>query len=190
MKIMLSAKQWEKIEDKYGLLMHKISHNISGDNAISSHEDNLQDIKLAAMEAVIGFEKQHEGANGKFDDFWGSKGFDQYIKTCMWTKKNNKGAKITRKAPILKGTVSTEMEEILAIEDYSPDPDACMFLEEMSYHLTPLQRQIVTMVVQDPTLVTPSGRINVKRVGEALDLTWFEADKQIKGIGDAMENEL
>ena len=69
MKIMLSAKQWEKIEDKYGLLMHKISHNISGDNAISSHEDNLQDIKLAAMEAVIGFEKQHEGANGKFDDF-------------------------------------------------------------------------------------------------------------------------
>ena len=21
---------------------------------------------------------------------WGTKGFDQYIKTCMWTKKNNK----------------------------------------------------------------------------------------------------
>jgi len=187
---MLTDDQWTKIEKKYGKLMYKISHQISGDRAIANFDDNLQDIRLAAMEAVTGFEKQNEGANGSFDEFWGTKGFDQYIKTCMWTKKNNKGAKITRKAPILKGTVSTEMEEILAIEDYSPDPDACMFLEEMSYHLTPIQREIVTMVVQDPTLVKPSGRINVKRVAEALHLTWFEADKQIKGIGDAMENEL
>jgi hypothetical protein len=65
-----------------------------------------------------------------------------------------------------------------------------MFLEEMSYHLTPIQREIVTMVVQDPTLIKPSGKINVKRVAEALDLTWFESDKQIKGIGEVMENDL
>ena len=111
---MLTNDQWDKIDQKYGKLMYKISYQISGDDkATSSFEDNLQDIRLAAMEAVMGFEKQNKGANGSFDEFWGSKGFDQYIKTCMWTKKNNKGAKITKKAPILKGTVSTDKEELL-----------------------------------------------------------------------------
>jgi len=70
------------------------------------------------------------------------------------------------------------------------DPEASLFLEEMSYVLTPLQQEIVTLVVQDPTLIKPSGKINVKRLAEMLDLTWFEADKQVKGIGRLMENEL
>ena len=187
---MLTEEQWSKIDQKYGKLMYKISHQISGDGATANFDDNLQDIRLAAMEAVMGFEKQNDGANGSFDEFWGSKGFDQYIKTCMWTKKNNKGAKITKKAPILKGTVSTDKEEILEIEEFIGDPEASMFLEEMSYVLTPLQQEIVTHVVQDPTLVKPSGKINVKRLAEMLDLTWFETDKQIKGIGSLMENEL
>ena len=46
------------------------------------------------------------------------------LKLCMWTKKNNKGAKITKKAPILKGTVSTDKEEILDIEEFVGDPQA------------------------------------------------------------------
>jgi hypothetical protein len=186
----LTDEQWAKIDKKYGKLMYKISHQISGDKATAAFDDNLQDIRLSAMEAVMGFEKQNGGANGSFDEFWGSKGFDQYIKTCMWTKKNNKGAKITKKAPILRGTVSTEKEEILEIEECVGDPEAALFLEEMSYHLTPLQQQIVTMVVQDPTLVKPSGKLNVKQIAESLDLTWFETDKQIKGIGILLENEL
>ena len=187
---MLTEEQWNKINKKYGNLMYKISHQISGDTATASFDDNLQDIRMAAMEAVIGFEKQNDGANGSFEEFWGTKGFDQYIKTCMWTKKNNKGAKITKKAPILKGTVSTDKEDILEIEEFVSDPDAALFLEEMSYILTPLQQQMVTLVVQDPSLIKPSGKINVKRLAEILDLTWFEADKQVKGIGALMENEL
>ena len=69
---MLTSEQWEKIDKKYGKLMYKISHQISGDTATANFDDNLQDIRLAAMEAVMGFEKQNEGANGKFDEFWGS----------------------------------------------------------------------------------------------------------------------
>jgi NADPH-dependent ferric siderophore reductase len=139
---------------------------------------------------VMGFEKQNDGANGSFDEFWGTKGFDQYIKTCMWTKKNNKGAKITKKAPILKGTVSTDKEEILEIEECTGDPEIAMLLEEISYHLTPTQQAIVTMVVKDPNLIKPSGKMNIKQIAEALDLTWFETDKQIKSLSMVLENEL
>ena len=188
---MLTSDQWDKIDKKYGKLMYKISHQISGDDkATSSFDDNLQDIRLAAMEAVMGFEKQNGGANGTFDEFWGSKGFDQYIKTCMWTKKNNKGAKITKKASILKGTVSTDKEEILEIEDCGGDPESAILLEEISYFLTPVQQSIVTMVVQDPTLIKPSGKLNVKQISETLGITWFETDKNIKSLSCILDNEL
>ena len=186
---MLTTDQWNKIETKYGMLMHKISHKISGDVATASFDDNLQDIRLAAMEAVMGFEKQNDGANGTFDEFWESKGFDKYIKTCMWTKKNNKGAKITKKSPILKGTVSTDKEEVLEIEADSGDADAAILLEEISYLLTPMQQKIVEMVTQDPTLVKPNGRINIKRVSEELILSWFETDRHIKALSQIMGNE-
>ena len=186
----LTDEQWNKIDKKYGKLMYKISHKISGDTATAGFDDNLQDIRLSAMEAVMGFEKQNGGANGSFDEFWGSKGFDQYIKTVMWTKKNNKGAKITKKAPILKGTVSTDKEEILEMEECTGDPEIAMLLEEISYHLTTTQKEIVSMVVKDPTLIKPSGKMNIKQIAESLDLTWFETDKQIKGLSVLLENEL
>ena len=91
----------------------------------------------------------------------------------MWTKKNNKGAKITRKMPILQGTVSTDKEEVLEMEEYSGDPDVPLLLEEISYHLTPLQQNIVTSVVQDPTLIKPNGKLNIKQISEAAEVTWF-----------------
>jgi hypothetical protein len=186
---MLTEEQWLKIERKYGKLMYKISHQISGDTAIATFEDNLQDIRLAAMEAVIGFTKQNGGENGKFEEFWGSKGFDQYIKTCMWTKKNNKGAKITKKAPILRGTVSTDKEEVLSLS-CDAKSDVGMLFEEVTCMLSPTQRDIVQLVVKDPTFIKPSAKINVKRVAEELGMSWFEANKHIKNLGAILQNEL
>ena len=54
----MNDEQMELIEDKYGKLIHKIGHWISGDAAISSHQDNTQDIWIAAMEAIKGYEKK------------------------------------------------------------------------------------------------------------------------------------
>ena len=187
---MLSEEQWEKINKKYGKLMYKISHQISGDRAIANFDDNLQDIRLAAMEAVIGFEKQNDGANGKFDEFWGSKGFDQYIKTCMWTKKNNKGAKITKKSSILKGTVSTDIEEVLMMESPDAAPDTSAMFEEIAIQLSDKQQQIVTAVINDHTLIKPSGKINIKRLSEHLEMSWFETNKHVTTLSFLIHNEL
>ena len=98
---MLTDQQVELIEEKYGKLIHKISNWISGDNMISSHDDNVQDLWLAVMEAVRGYSKKE---NQVFEEFWGSRGFDKYLKTCLWNLKNNKGAKITKKYPVTKNT--------------------------------------------------------------------------------------
>jgi len=186
---MLTNDQWTKIDKKYAKLMYKISHQISGDTAIANFDDNLQDIRIAAMDAVVGFEKQNEGANGSFDEFWGSKGFDQYIKTCMWTKKNNKGAKITKKAPILKGTVSTEVEEVLALECPSCG-DPSDFFEEISLGLTMTQESIIDLAVKDSSLVKPSGKLNVQRIAEELGMTWYETKKHVSSLASVLQNEL
>ena len=186
---MITVEQWEKIDRKYGKLMLKISHQISGDSATASFEDNLQDIRLAAMEAVVGFEKQNNGYNGTFEKFWGSQGFDRYIKTCMWTKKHNKGAKITKKSPILRGIVSTEKEEVLNIQDAGCMPEDSAMLEDLSYHLTSEQKMVVSEVTSDPKLIKPNGKINVKKLSEKLGTTWFETNKYINQLSIILDNE-
>ena len=108
----------------------------------------------------------------------------------MWTKKNNKGAKITKKSPILKGTVSTEKEEVLDLEAESGNPETSIFLKEVLKNLTKVQSDIVNLVVADPSLIKPSGKINVKKVSELLNLSWFEVDKQIKSLSKSMDNPL
>ena len=162
--------------------MYKISHKISGDTATASFDDNLQDLRLAACEAVLGFEKQNGGANGKFDEFWGSKGFDRYIKTVLWTKKNNKGAKITKKSSILRGTVSTDNEEALLVEASVVDIEATLFLEELTLSLDEEQSDAIKLLVNDPTYVKPSGKINVKKLSEDMGRTWYETDLLLKSI--------
>ena len=162
--------------------MYKISHKISGDAATANFDDNLQDIRMAAIEAVIGFEKQNDGANGKFEDFWGSKGFDQYIKTVLWTKKNNKGAKITKKAPILKGTVSTDKEEVLNMEADVVDLEAALFLEEITYSFDDDQREVIGELLRDPKLVKPNGNINISKLADCVQKTWYETRKIVNTI--------
>lgn len=187
---MLTEEQWDKIDKKYSRLMYTVSYRISGDNAISSFEDNLQDMRLAAMEAVMGFEKQNDGANGTFDEFWGTKGFDQYIKTCLWTKKNNKGAKITKKYPITKGTVSTDKEEVLNLVDSSADPSSSLFIEEFGNLLSGPQKEIVSVITSDPSLIKPNGRFNIKKLSEKMNQTMFETNKQVKSLAHYLNNEL
>ena len=65
---MITEEQWELIDEKYGMLMAKICHKISGDKALCSYDDNLQDLRMDAMDAVDGYERQNDGANGTFDD--------------------------------------------------------------------------------------------------------------------------
>lgn len=187
----ITEEQWELIDKKYGMLMAKICHQISGDIAISSYDDNLQDLRMAAMNAVDGFCRQNGGANGKFNNFWGTKGFDKYIKTCLWTKKNNKGAKITKKYRITKNTVSIDTEETLNIEsNNSNDVENSVFFDEIRGRLSSGEERVLNLVLGDHKLLKPNGRINVRRVSNFLGLTWADTNKIIKGLGNKIGNEL
>jgi hypothetical protein len=185
----MNDKQLELIEEKYGKLIHKIGHWISGDTAISSHDDNTQDIWIAAMEAIRGYGKKE---NMTFDEFWGTKGFDKYIKTCLWNVKNSKGAKITKKFNITRNTVDiVDNEEVLQKEDSSVAcSDTDIFLEQIQPMLTEDQRVLVRSILEDPTYIKPSGKVNINALAKNTGKTWNEVSILLKDLGRRIGNEL
>ena len=185
----MNDKEMQLIEEKYGKLIHKIGHWISGDNAIAGHEDNTQDIWIAAMEAIRGYSKKE---NQTFDQFWGTVGFDKYIKTCMWNVKNSKGAKITKKYPITRGTVDVVgNEEVLSLADpHSYCAESDILFEELPTLLTEEQKEIVKLIVDDPAYIKPTGKANINALACDLGKTWNEVSKIIKEIARRLENKL
>ena len=185
----MNEKQLELIEKKYGKLIHKIGHWISGDNAIASHDDNTQDIWIAAMEAIRGYSKKE---NQTFDEFWGSRGFDKYLKTCLWNVKNSKGAKITKKYPITRGTVDVvDNEEVLQREDASLiSPETEMFIQEVNEMLNEAQARIVKCILDDPRYIKPSGKVNINALAKEMGKTWNEVSILLGQIGNKIGNDL
>jgi DNA-directed RNA polymerase specialized sigma24 family protein len=186
---MISTEHYEELEDKYGLLIHKISHWISGDKAISAHEDNVQDLWLATFDAIAGYAKKEEQT---FEEFWGSKGFDKYLKTCLWNHKNNKGAKITKKFNITKHTVSAnDNEEVLLMESpESVSAEISPLIEEYGQLLNQREQDVLQAVLSDPKYIKPSGKANVSALASELNLAWREVKDTIQSISRKIKNEL
>lgn len=185
----MNQQQFELIQQKYGKLIHKIGHWISGDAAISSHEDNTQDIWIAAMEAIRGYEKKE---NLTFDQFWNTTGFDKYIKTCLWNIKNSKGAKITKKFGITRNTVDiSDNEEVLHMADPSMvSPETEVFLEELPGILDADETQIVSLILEDPQYIKPSGKVNINALADASGKSWNDVSNILKEIGRKIGNTL
>lgn len=181
---MITDEQWKLIDKKYGMLLAKICHQISGDNALCSYDDNLQDLRIASMDAVDGYERQNDGANGTFDEFWGTRGFDRYIKTCLWNMKNNKGAKITKKSILTKGTVSAnDNEEVLGLVGSGSNYlENNVFIEELVNGIDGVKRDIIKLVMKDHNYLKVNGRINISMVARTLGIPRHHAEKEIKEI--------
>ena len=185
----MNDKQLQLIENKYGKLIHKIGHWISGDNVISGHEDNTQDIWIAAMEAIRGYSKKE---NQTFDEFWGSVGFDKYLKTCLWNVKNSKGAKITKKFPITRGTVDVVgNEEVLQREDKSLiSPETEVYIKEINEILTEDQAKLVRCILDDPRYIKSSGKVSINALAKEVGKPWKEVHDLVTQIGIKIGNDL
>jgi len=178
---MITEEQWELIDEKYGKLLSKICTKISGDAAIASFEDNLQDLRIATIEAVAGFAKKE----GKpFDSFWGTMGFNKYMKTCLWNLKNKKGARISKRYEIHKNTVDvTEYSDILVSQDAdSSSVSVDSFFEETKHTFNEDQENAIRTVVQNPHLVKPNGKINNKKLSRELGFCAAKTRKILNSI--------
>tara|TARA_A100001515_G_scaffold16872_1_gene12230 strand:- start:217 stop:777 length:561 start_codon:yes stop_codon:yes gene_type:complete len=180
---MITNEQWELIDEKYGKLLTTICSKISGDAAIANFDDNLQDLRLATMDAVAGFSRK-EGK--EFEDFWGTAGFNKYMKTCLWNLKNKKGSKISKRYHINKNTVDiTEYSEILVAESHeaSSSPQETFF-QEANKKLTDEQAKVVNIISNRPELIKPNGKVNVTKLSEDMGCCVAKTRKVLKQIKD------
>ena len=185
----MNDEQWKKILGRYQNLMYMIAHRIGGDPVTHDFDDCLQELALSAMDAVRTFEKN---VGKGFDKFWGSIEFDKYIKTCLWNSKNSKGAKITKKYPITKGVASISMnEEVLLIEDSAgASAESNIRMEEIPTLLSNAQQEVLEKLVEDPTYVKPSGKVNVQALAQDMGKSWYDTRTILSEIAQQLENEL
>lgn len=175
----MNQDQYDFIQQKYGNLIYMIAQRISGDAATADFEDNVQDLWIAAMESVKWFESQDGGKNGKFEDFKDTKGFDQYIKTCLWHRKGKKGTNITKKLHInnaysIDGDNSVNEDGLLLeipdakVTNYVYNSDV---LENISIKLSSPHKRVVSHILQHPDCLKDNGTVNVIEVTKATKLS-------------------
>jgi len=186
---MITNEQWELIDEKYGKLLTTICTKISGDVAIASFDDNLQDLRIATLDAVSGFSKKE---SLPFEDFWGTIGFNKYMKTCLWNLKNKKGARISKRYAINKNTVDvTEYSEILVAENHEVSSTPYdSFFDAVKDRLSEEQAEVVKVVSNHPEFVKPSGKVNVTKLSKELGCCCAKTRKLLVQIKDKFELDL
>jgi hypothetical protein len=164
---MITNEQWELIDIKYGKLLTTICSKISGDNAIANFDDNLQDLRMACMDAVSGFSRKE---NKPFEEFWGTAGFHKYMKTCLWNLKNKKGSRISKRYNINKNTVDiVEYSDILVADSHDTSTTYHeSYFDTQKAKLGDEQKEVVSILVDNPDYVKPNGRINVRRLSQEI----------------------
>lgn len=186
----MNQDQYDFIQQKYGNLIYMVAHHISGDNATADIEDNVQDLWIAAMEAIKWFESQDGGKNGKFQDFKDTKGFDQYIKTCLWHRKAKKGKNITKKLHItnsysIDGNSEASDDQLLfdtadpKVVNFSASEDV---IEDVRIELTDSEKNVIRHILEHPDCMKDNGTVNISQIAKATNRKNLEVKADVELI--------
>ncbi len=190
---MLTELQYNELDNRYGKLLYKIAHWISGDVATATIEDNVPELWLSLFETINTFTRLNADAYPEgYEDFKDTAHWNKYVKTALWNNKNSRGKKITQKFNIQRDTVSTwGNDEVMEKEDYSYESvDFEMFLEDLPKLLNENELHAVRLLVENPNLINEQGDANKSALARELGITWADADNTIKAIGAKLQNEL
>ncbi len=190
---MLTELQYNELDERYGKLLYKIAHWISGDVATATIEDNVQELWLSLFETINTFTRLNSDAYPEgYEDFKDTAHWNKYVKTALWNNKNSRGKKITQKFTIQRDTVSTwHNEEVLEKETTTHESvDFSMFLEDLPNFLQEKEAIVVRMLVEDPTIIRDSGDVNKSALARKLDMTWTETNQLLQTLGAKLQNEL
>lgn len=188
---MVTDAQWKIIIEKWGLLIFTIARRISGDNAIADFDENVADLHEAALDAIIGYEKQ--GGNGTLEDFLETEGFGKYMKTCLWNKKNSKGKGIKKRYPIHSSTISvSEFEEIIedksAVESELTESDD--FMEVFRKNLSEKERELIELILNHPGSIKQNGTLNVAHLVTLTGERWNTLQDRAYCLGIKLKGRL
>ena len=178
----ITAEHWDEYLRRYDKLMWSISYKISGDTAIAELGDNYADLCMAAVESIHGF---HRKTGYTVDQMFEDKRFDGYTKTCLWHKKDSKGAKITKKFPLTNKTfsISSLAEEgdtsFELVEDESPSLFEVEAIKDFVAGFSETHRGILRALVDDPSLIMNNGRASLRGLSRHLKMPIRKLKREI-----------
>lgn len=183
--IELTADQWQRYEKKYGRLLWRIAHMISGDSMLAAVDDNYSDLCIAALESIEGF---HKKTGKTVDEMFDMKLFDQYTKTCLWTAKARKGIRLTERMPFRNKTLSIDAAKS-DDDDYNPlhdIPDSQALkrfsrveAEDFISKQPEMVKKIANAISECPDILTDKGEIQVKPLAEKLGMSIAKVSKYL-----------
>lgn len=185
----MTNEEYRFLEEKYGKLIYKISHMVTGDVGSCSVSDNVQELWLAADTAIDGYKRQNDGANGTFDDFKDTKGFDKYIKTVLWNNKNKRGVKASKHKDFFEEIPVDESDKILDIPDDTVAPSST-FSPFSVVKLTAEEQQALDLMLEYPSMIKPSGGVDCTKLARKMNTYWKRAHHLVESIQAKMENAL
>ena len=188
---MLTDTQWNKLHKKYKRLMYAVSHRIGGDKVATDFDDSQQELSITALDAVDAYARK---TGLEFDEFFSTREFDKYIKTCLWNKKNNLGNKIKKKYHIRSYVSTSENPDIFSTgsgttyASSSLEVDAPTVSAFDDAPLDPLARQIAEAVEQDMRIIKPDGSLNISKLSRQLNTTKQEVRNAISRLKTQLED--
>ena len=185
----MTQDEYNFIKEKYGKLIYKISHMITGDSGTCSVDDNKQDLWIAADTAIQGYKKQNDGANGSFEEFKDTSGFDKYVKTVLWNCKNKKGVKATNHNNFFGEVAIDEANKVVDIPDERTTPSS-VSSPFSAVSLTEEEQQALSILVAHPSMIKPSGGVDYTKLARELGTYWLKASNLVESIQRKMENTL
>ena len=170
--------------------MWRIAHLISGDSMIASLEDNYSDLNIAAIESINGY---HKKTGETFDQMMGTKLFDQYTKTCLWTAKARKGIKLSERMPFRNRHISIDeirqdeespfdIPDVSSIRDISRI-DAEDIVNTYDYKI----KRVIKALEDKPELMSDTGNIKISPLAKELGVSISKVKSVIKFLEDKNE---
>lgn len=191
---MISSEWWSRYEKKYGKLMWKIASKIGGDAAITSLEDNYNELCVAALESVAAFQKLTNRED--IDAYLEDKEFDQYTKTVLWNRKSNIGKPITNK--MKKARI---FNESVLEEDSGEDGGSFGFLdsiikdsldvssvefEDLCQAVPDKSKKILRALIMNPDCILQDGSVNISELSKRENTSYNSTKKAYKKLKSQM----
>lgn len=188
---MITEAQWTKVQAKYKRLMYTVSHKIGGDKVGQDFDDSQQELALTTMDAVDAYARK---TGQSFDEFFETRDFDKYIKTCLWNKKNNLGGKIKKKYGIRQCVSLSENPEMFSTG--TCDTYGSSSLELPAHEVSAFEdaeldeesQKVVDAVVNDMRIIKPDGSLNISKLSRILNTTKSEVRLAISHLQQQLQD--
>ena len=179
--INITQEDWEAYEGKFGGLISFISHRITGDPMLCDFESNVQDLRVAAINSIVGYYKKNKITieDKPVTEVIECPLFKAYTKTVLWNAKNHKGNKATKYKNFMPISLDTleNKEDLVFDESTSNAYENEDLLGVLSKKFNDEEKAILAYVVNNPEVVRDSGKVNYNRIAVDTGSSFYRVKK-------------